>query len=491
MLNEHLLNNRYSIQDKIGEGGMGKTFLATDTDSDSEVIVKILNFRGMEKWKTLELFEREAKTLKNLDFPFIPKYVDYFIEDNGSERHYYIVQQYMRGENLFEKVKAGKHYNQDDILTIAKKMLHILMYLHELNPPVIHRDITPRNIIESSRKEIYLVEFGAVQDKVITTMQGASTIVGTFGYMPMEQIMARTEAKSDLYALGMTLLFLLAHKEPSEFPLQDISVDYKPYVRCSDEFMSFIDALIEPTLQKRINSAAEALEFLNTIQANVESSFHDSFSASVNDHPITEQANIEHDNDQEPETVVVFERYDDVIAVRECDETVLYNALPDIHHPQLPPLSLLKAEVLKDDSILISLASNFIPAYFFLGLALLSLIFSIFQYLLDDLKNTLRLLFLSLISLVVARRKGISYEITFEPETISIEKIYPLNAGSGISTTRIKLANIIELIKPEQEGDDFLIKTEMKSFRIGKNLNSIDREWLYQFTKKYIDHHQS
>ena len=94
-----------------------------------------------------------------------------------------------------------------------------LAYLHELRPPIIHRDVKPGNIVLAPDGEAWLVDFGAVRDRIlheIRTEGEGATIVGTYGYMPYEQFQGRALPASDVYALGMTLVFLLSHKEPHE-----------------------------------------------------------------------------------------------------------------------------------------------------------------------------------------------------------------------------------------------------------------------------------
>ncbi|MEO0868905.1 MAG: protein kinase, partial [Cyanobacteria bacterium J06642_11] len=91
-----------------------------------------------------------------------------------------------------------------------------LDYLHGLNPPIIHRDVKPQNIIWSQNGRIFLVDFGAVQTVYQNTIAFSSTVVGTFGYMAPEQFRGQAYPTTDLYGLGTTLLALLTHQNPGE-----------------------------------------------------------------------------------------------------------------------------------------------------------------------------------------------------------------------------------------------------------------------------------
>ena len=101
------------------------------------------------------------------------------------------------------------HLNEKEVENIAQQILEILKYLHSLDPPVIHQDIKPRNIIRDDNGKIYLVDFGAVQNIYHNTSMRAKTVFVTYGYMPSEQYRGKAIPATDLYSLGATLLHLL------------------------------------------------------------------------------------------------------------------------------------------------------------------------------------------------------------------------------------------------------------------------------------------
>ena len=205
---EDILQNRYQLKQKLGDNVAGQTWLATDLEASnlekSQIVVKLLAFGGQVQWENLKLFEREAQVLKQLNHPQIPKYRDYFCID---ERLLWfgLVEEYLPGSSFKELLAQGKKFTEQQVRKIAVDVLNILIYLHELSPPVLHRDIKPSNLILGEDEQVYLVDFGAVQDKVAPSC-ATFTVVGTYGYTPMEQFGGRAVPASDLYALGATLI---------------------------------------------------------------------------------------------------------------------------------------------------------------------------------------------------------------------------------------------------------------------------------------------
>ncbi|MFM8306194.1 MAG: serine/threonine protein kinase, partial [Microcystis aeruginosa] len=139
--------------------------------------------------------------------------------------------------------------------------LEILIYLHELSPPVLHRDIKPSNLIINSENNVYLVDFGAVQSRGAVT--GVTfTVVGTSGYAPLEQFWGRAVPGSDLYALGMTLIHLLTGIVPIELPHRDSKIQFRQLVTIDDDLIDWLETMTDMAAEKRFKSAREALKFL-------------------------------------------------------------------------------------------------------------------------------------------------------------------------------------------------------------------------------------
>ena len=260
----HILNNRYQLKQKIGQNAGRQTWLAEDcqTEPKEQVIVKLLAFGGDVQWDNLKLFEREAQVLKQLNHPRIPKYHDYFSIDDRT-LWFGLVQEYIPGKSLKELLSEGKKFTETEVRKIAVQVLKILVYLHQLNPPLLHRDIKPSNLVLSANEYIYLVDFGAVQDKAAA--EGVTfTVVGTYGYAPMEQFGGRAVPASDLYALGGTLINLLTGIPPADLPQEDFTIVFSDRTSASRKFVDWVQTLAEPSLKKRFKTATEALEALKT-----------------------------------------------------------------------------------------------------------------------------------------------------------------------------------------------------------------------------------
>jgi eukaryotic-like serine/threonine-protein kinase len=258
-----ILGNRYQIVDLLGEGSSGKTYHALDVQSHIEVAIKVLSLRGMGDWKTLELFEREAKILAQLEHPAIPGYLDYFQTEIAGEEAFCLVQAIAPGRSLTSWVESGYIFSESELRDIATQILKILSYLQTFSPPIIHRDLKPQNLLWSESGEIYLVDFGAVRDTYHLTITGGSTIVGTYGYMAPEQFRGQAVLATDLYGLGTTLLYLKSGQDPADLPVKQMKIDFRERVKLSLEFANWIDRLLEPIPEDRYRNADRALDYLH------------------------------------------------------------------------------------------------------------------------------------------------------------------------------------------------------------------------------------
>ncbi|NEO30532.1 MAG: serine/threonine protein kinase [Symploca sp. SIO3C6] len=268
---EQILNERYQLKQELGKNAGRQTWLAEDigVSPPESVIVKLLAFGGEVQWDDLKLFEREAQVLKQLNHPRIPKYRDYFHIDDRL-LWFGLVHEYIPGSSLKELLIQGKRFTHFQIRQIAADVLKILQFLHQLNPVVLHRDLKPSNLIWGEDDQIYLVDFGAVQDKALK--EGATfTVVGTYGYAPMEQFGGRAVPASDLYALGATLIHLLTGTTPAELPQQNLRIRFQELVSLSPGMVSWLEKLTEPAPEQRFKTAAEALSALKSGMATSKS----------------------------------------------------------------------------------------------------------------------------------------------------------------------------------------------------------------------------
>ena len=265
------------IRNVLGKGSFGTTYACERPDVGDEVALKVLTLREMRDWKALQLFEREAKTLKGLSHPAIPAYVDYFEVDSECDVKFCLVQKIAPGASLQSLVDGGWRPTEPEIVAIAEQLLETLAYLASLRPPVAHRDVKPGNVVlDRETGAVSLVDFGATAEAAVTAAfelmeegsayQSAvgSTVVGTFGYAAPEQMMGVPSAVSDLYSAGAVVLFLLSGRAPSTMPSARLRVDFRGVVTIQNPRLEAVVArLLEPTPEDRFASARDALAALS------------------------------------------------------------------------------------------------------------------------------------------------------------------------------------------------------------------------------------
>lgn len=266
---KQLLNNRYQLIHLVSKNAGQQTWFATDTASRSQdqVVVKLLTINPYMEWDRAELFEREVKILRKLNHPRIPSYRDYFIQDQvlGSKFSWFcLVQSQVPGQSLQQLLKQGKHFTEAEVEKIAIAVLHILIYLHDFEPPILHRDIKPSNLILGEDNQVYLVDFGSVQDQAFS-QNTTFVVVGTYGYVPMEQFGGQAVPASDLYALGASLIHLLTGVSPADLPHDNARIQFTHGVSVDRAFVNWIRNLTEPDLSNRFSTARLALDALKNL----------------------------------------------------------------------------------------------------------------------------------------------------------------------------------------------------------------------------------
>jgi serine/threonine protein kinase len=259
-----VLHDRYCIQSLLGRQTGRRTFVASDLQTELSVVVKLLLFSPDFTWDDLKLFEREAEVLKSLAHPAIPKYLDCFEVETKLGKGFALVQTYIEARSLKDWIQSGRTFSEEDIKAIAKKLLGILDYLHNRQPPVVHRDIKPSNILLGDRSgnspgQVYLIDFGSVQTAVDG---GTRTIVGTYGYMPLEQFGGQSTPASDLYAIGATLIYLATGQHPDQLPQREMRILFEDRVNLSPHLIDWLKWLTEPSTDLRLKSASQALKAL-------------------------------------------------------------------------------------------------------------------------------------------------------------------------------------------------------------------------------------
>jgi serine/threonine-protein kinase len=199
----------YEVESVLVENAHGRVYVARSPSGD-RVALKELVFVQVPDAEKVEAFHREAAILRRLDHPGIPRFIAAFTEGEGIGTRFYLAQEFIAGESLLARL-ATHQFSGDEVMDIARQVLEVLCYLQSLSPMVFHRDLKPANLIRRPDGSIAVVDFGAARALGSTA---SATLVGTFGYMPVEQLAGIVDATSDLYALGATLWHLLTRREP-------------------------------------------------------------------------------------------------------------------------------------------------------------------------------------------------------------------------------------------------------------------------------------
>ncbi len=250
-----MIINDYQVISELGKGGFATTHLATNQAGEQFAIKKFI----LDKYNfsLISSVEKEVKILKQISHPKIPKFIDFFRIDNSDNIELYIVQEYINASNLRKIIKEGKHYNESEAIDITIQILKILEYLHNFLPQIIHRDVKPSNILIDKDNIVYLIDFGAVKEKLTygnISQSGISTIIGTQGYMSIEQFEGKAIPSSDIYSLGLTLLYILSHKEPLQLKKNGLDFLFRDLINVSDKFELIISKMINPDYTKRYMS---------------------------------------------------------------------------------------------------------------------------------------------------------------------------------------------------------------------------------------------
>jgi serine/threonine protein kinase len=253
-----LIAGRYEIVRALGRGSFAETLLARDRGANRQVAIKVLHPRAALDLKSFELFSREAAVLRDLRHPAIPAVFDTFRAPYEGAEAAFLVMEFIEGDSLAERIAARRHLDPADALHLFVEMLGVLEYLHTRVPPVLHRDIKPANVIVRPDGSPALVDFGAVRNVFRPAEESGSTIVGTYGYMPYEQLMGQAGPSSDLYALGATFLHLVTGRRPPDFMTDAGRLEVPAALPCGEPLRSVLVRLLAAAPAERFQSARQA-----------------------------------------------------------------------------------------------------------------------------------------------------------------------------------------------------------------------------------------
>jgi serine/threonine protein kinase len=260
-----LSHQGYQIDRVLGQNVNGGrvTYLATDLEVDRSVVVKQFQFATIgNRWSDYDSYQREVEILQQLEHPNIPKYLTSWETPTG----FCLAQEYKSGRTL---ANSGRDFTLEAVEQIAIELLDILIYLQSQIPPIIHRDIKPENILIDDLDRVYLIDFGFARN-AYTEQNASSTIKGTLGFMPPEQLFNRPLTKAaDLYGVGVTLVCLLTGCKSMEIS-QLIDANYRLDLRSHlghlpPRFLDWLIQMTDPHPERRYPDARTALTALQSI----------------------------------------------------------------------------------------------------------------------------------------------------------------------------------------------------------------------------------
>jgi serine/threonine protein kinase len=216
-----ILQQRYHIVSHLGKGGMGTVYQAQDMRLNNRpVAVKELDPAQLppaSQQTALQAFQREAAILAGLSHPGLTTVYDYFLENNK----FYLVMELVEGETMQQAwERMGRRFAETQVVLWAQELSEVLHYLHSQHPPVIFRDLKPDNIMVQPNGRLKLIDFGIARH-FTPGKSNDTTTFGTPGYAAPEQYgRGQTDARSDLYALGIVTHQLLTGHDPTTTPFQ-------------------------------------------------------------------------------------------------------------------------------------------------------------------------------------------------------------------------------------------------------------------------------
>jgi serine/threonine-protein kinase len=239
-----VLNGRYQLEKKVGQGGFAQVFLATDLLLERRVALKVLNSELTEDGDFLERFSREARAIATLDHPNILAIYDF----GQAEGTAYLVTPYIEGGTLYEKMRQEKNIPPVIAARYLQQVASALDYAHRRN--IVHRDIKPHNmLLRSEDNHIFLADFGIAKVLSSASSQSRTSAIGTISYMSPEQLAGNVGKATDIYALGCVLFQMLTGQVPFTGPTEQVIMGH---------IHGVIPSVVERT-QGRLSPAMQAV----------------------------------------------------------------------------------------------------------------------------------------------------------------------------------------------------------------------------------------
>ena len=249
-----VIDGKYEILREIGHGGMSVVYLAMDTHLNKQWAVKEIKKKGSGKNDEIIVNSllAEANLMKRLDHAALPRIVD--IIDNGVT--IYVVMDYIEGESLDKILNEDGAQPEELVIGWAMQLCDALAYLHAQKPPIIYRDMKPANIMLKPEGNIKIIDFGIAREYKEQSLAD-TTVLGTKGYAPPEQYSGQTDARSDIFALGMTMHHLLTGIDPRSGEAYAPVRMWNPEL--SEGIELIIDKCVEPAPENRYQNCSDLL----------------------------------------------------------------------------------------------------------------------------------------------------------------------------------------------------------------------------------------
>lgn len=256
-----IIEGKYEVLKLIGKGGMSRVYLAMDQNLNKQWAVKEIEKKARDKNNEVVIASAmaEANMMKKLDHPSLPRIVDIIDKPDVI----YVVMDYIEGEPLSNVLNKRGAQPQETVIQWAKDLCMVLDYLHTQNPPIIYRDMKPANVMLQPNGNVKLIDFGIAREYKEQNL--ADTVsLGTKGYAAPEQFggKGQTDARTDVYCLGVTLYHLITGQNPCEPPYEIYPIRYwNPQL--SSGLESVIQKCTQLNPEDRYQSCAELLYALN------------------------------------------------------------------------------------------------------------------------------------------------------------------------------------------------------------------------------------
>lgn len=218
---DFLNENKYRIVRKLAGKALSTVYLARDNVSYTHVVIKeyVLPTNALQRERMLITFEREFKLLSSLNHKGIAQVKEMFEQADAR----YLVIEYIEGDDLRSIVERRGGRNEATVRRWAKEICKIMIFLHEQNPIILHRDLTPDNLMEDKDGRIKLIDFGAAH-QFIEGVTG--TLIGKQCYIAPEQLRGQPSIQSDIYSFACTLFFLITGKDPVALKQSELDPDF-------------------------------------------------------------------------------------------------------------------------------------------------------------------------------------------------------------------------------------------------------------------------